>query len=141
MIRKTLAVCIFAVMWIFSIHTANAQTAPAAPNPFLDNVQASIIKTITAQENTVEVTLVDSVLTILRVNSNQNASSHGGRNNEAKSIADVVANALVNDETHASVHDIRVQYVKRNTSHSKVKVIDTVEFRKNPNGTFEMHTS
>jgi len=138
MIRKTTVACVLALMSLFVIQAAGAETPRSA---FLDSIQSSIIKTIAAEDNTVEITLTDSVLTVLRVNSNQNASSHGGRNNEAASIAAVSAKALETDEASASVHTIYVKYVRRVSSHPEGKVIDTVEFRKNSTGAFEIHTS
>ena len=113
MLRNTTAACVLALMAQFAVATAGAQTAPAPRSAFLDGMQSSVIKSIGAQDATVEVTLKESVLTVLRVNSNQNASSHEGRNIEASGIATVASKALGTDSATASVHTIRVQYLMR----------------------------
>ncbi len=141
MFRKTTAACLLALMSLFTIQTAGAQTSLTTRTVFLDSLQTSVIETIAAQDKTVEITLKDSVLTVLRVNSNQNGSTHGGRNNEAASIAGVASKSLATDTANASVHTIRVQYVSRDSAHPEGKVIDTIEFRKNSDGIFEIHTT
>ena len=129
------------MLTVFAIQTAGAQTASAPQAAFLDGMQASVSKSIGAQDNTVEITLTDSVLTVLRVNSNQNASSHAGRNNEATSIAALASKAMSADAAVAAVHTIRVQYLNRDSAHPDGDVIDTVEFRKNAKGVFDAHIS
>ena len=52
---------------------------------------------------TVEIILTDAVLTVLRVNSNQNDLSHAGRNNEATAIAVIASKAMSEDATAASI--------------------------------------
>ena len=95
---------------------------------------------IGAQDKTVEISLDGSLLTALRVNSNLNASSHGGRNNEAIAIADLASDAIGKAPEFAGVHTIKVQYIKRGDANA-VTIIDTVEFRKNAKGVFEFHAS
>lgn len=130
-----------ALITLFTIQAAGAQTAPTPRTALLDGMQASVSKSIGAQDKTVEITLANSVLTVLRVNSNQNASSHAGRNNEATSIADLASKAMSADAAGAAVHTIRVQYLTRDSAHPDGDVIDTVEFRKNAKGVFDAHIS
>jgi hypothetical protein len=139
MFRITKAACLLALISLFSIQLVSAQTALMPRSAFLDSIHSSVVKSIGAQDRTVEITLTDSVLTVLRVNSNQNVSSHAGRNNEATSIADIASRAFINDVTGASVHTIRVQYLTRDSANVDSAVIDTVEFRKNAKGEFEIH--
>jgi hypothetical protein len=141
MFRKMTAACLLTLMSLFAIETVDAQTAPTPRSAFLGRMQSSVTESIGAQDKTVEITLTNSVLTVFRVNSNQNASSHEGRNNEAISIAGVASKALGTDATSASVHTIRVQYLTRDSAHPKGNVIDTVEFRKNSKGAFEIHVT
>lgn len=141
MLRKTMAASLLAFISLFAVATAGAQTAQTLRTAFLEGLQSSVAKSIGAQDKTVEITLTGNVMTVLRVNSNQNASSHEGRNQEATSIAGVAQNALGTDANSASVHTIRVQYLTRDSAHPEGSVIDTVEFRKNSKGTFEIHVT
>jgi hypothetical protein len=141
MCRKTTAACLLALMSLFAAATASAQTAPTPDSAFLDGVQTSVTKSIAAQDKTVEITLTGNVLTVLRVNSNQNASSHEGRNNEAAEIARVAVKAMNSESKGASVHTIRVQYLIRDSANAQGMVVDTVEFRKNAKGAFEIHVT
>jgi len=139
MFRNMTAACLLALMSLFAIGSAGAQTAPASGGAFLDGMQSSVIQSIGAQDRTVEITVADSILTVTRVNSNMNASSHEGRNSEATAIARVVSKAMGADATSADVHTIRVEYLTRDSANANGEVIDTIEFRKNANGEFEIH--
>jgi len=153
MSRNTIAVGLLAVMSLCAVATADAQTAPQtapkatapktatkARSALLDGIQSSVIKSIGAQAKTVEITPPDTVLTVVRVNSNQNASSHEGRNNEAKVIAGIASDAIAKTPEFAGVHTIKVQYIKR-SAQDAVTTVDTIEFRKNATGAFEIHVS
>jgi hypothetical protein len=141
MFKNATAACLLALMSLFGVAKADAQTAPTQQSAFLIDMQSSVAKSIGAQDKTVEITLTDSILTVLRVNSNQNASSHEWRNNEATSIAGVASKTLGTDATSARVHTIRVQYLTRDSANPKGNVLDTVEFRKNSKGAFEIHVT
>ena len=123
---------------------AAANTTVCAQNrlsdgALMEELQKSIIQTVGAQEKTVEVTISGKILTIMRVNSNLNGSSHGARNNEAKAIALVVAKGITDRPDLKNVHTIRVQYLTRLGTEAKDRVLDTVDFRKDPSGIFEFH--
>lgn len=122
------------------IRSAQAQTTQTVTATGLAGLQASVIKAIGAQAKTVEISLNGPLLMALRVNSNLNDSSHGGRNNEAIAIAVVASDAIGKTPGLAGVSTIKVQYIKRNAENA-VTVIDTVEFRKNAAGAFEIHLS
>lgn len=141
MLTRTMAARLLALISLFAAATASAQIAPTPGSAFLDRMQTSVAKSIAAQDKTVEITLTGNVLTVLRVNSNQNGSSHEGRNNEATEIARVAVRAMAPDAKSSSVHTIRVQYMTRDSAHPEGNVIDTVEFRKNSKGEFEIHVT
>jgi hypothetical protein len=120
--------------------TAGAQATQAPAGPGVASLQGAVIKAIGAQDKTVEILLSGPLITVLRVNSNLNGSTHGGRNNEATAIAHVASDAISKTADFADVTTIRVQYIKR-SSESDVTIIDTVEFRKNAKGIFEIHVT
>ena len=122
---------------------ALAQTPPSGGDlrraAVLENIKKSVIQTVGAQEQTVEVTTSGNIVTVARVNSNLNNSTHGGRNNEAAAIAPVVFKAIADIPEFKTIHTIRVQYLVRRKLGEKRKVLDTVEFRKDSNGKFQFH--
>jgi len=143
MIRQLAAAFLLTVLGLIAVHTgeAHAQTVQTQRGPALDSMQASIVKAIAAQNTSVEISIDGPVLIALRVNSNLNDSTHAGRNNEANAIAKVASEAVVANKDYAVIHTIKVQYVKRDSAGAVGQVIDTVEFRKNAKGVFEMHVS
>ena len=56
-------------------------------------------------------------------------------------MASVVSRAILDHAEYKKVHAIRVQYLNRSGSPAKDKVFDTVDFRKNPQGAFEIHST
>jgi hypothetical protein len=110
-------------------------------NTFFETLERSIVQTTGAQENTVETMIKGNILIVSRVNSNMNEATHAGRNNEASAIASVVSKAIADKPEYKNIHTISVQYVSRDSSGSGRKVVDVVDFRKGPSGTFQLHTT
>jgi hypothetical protein len=103
------------------------------------DLKTKIIRSIGAQPETVEIGVAGNIVTVLRVNSNMNQSSHAGRDNEANAIAPLVAQVILAAPEFKNVHTIRVQYVSRRAAGGADTVIDTVDFRKTSSGSFEFH--
>ena len=143
MAKHILAYSLFSALLLIAHATvAPAQTTPsAARGDTLGNIQAAVNKAIGAQVKTVEVTKSGDVLVVSRVNSNMNAATHEGRNNEAKKIASIVARSIGDKSTFKTVSTIRVDYMIRATASPTGKVVDSVEFRKGPDGVFDFHQS
>jgi hypothetical protein len=103
------------------------------------DLTTTISRVIGAQTGTVEIAVRGNILTVLRINSNTNQSTHGGRDNEANAIAPVVSKAISGLPEFNNLHTIRVQYVVRSAPGAATKIIDTIDFRKAPGGAFEFH--
>ena len=114
-----------------------ASTAKQADT--LGNIQTSIVKTIGAEAKTVHVTSNGSVLVVARVNSPMNDTTHEGRNNEAKVIAALAAKEIASEPKFAKVSTIRVEYSAHSAPGTKSKLVDSVDFRKGPDGVFDFH--
>ena len=131
------------VGWLLVADTTamHAQTAPSAAKQLATpaNIQDSIVKAVGAEEKTVEVTTRGGVLIVARVNSNMNASTHAGRDNEAKVIGSLVAKRIAEEPEFKKVVTIRVEYLDRSAPTAKAKVVDSVEFRRGPDGVFDFH--
>ena len=119
---------------------AQAQTATSTAKHVdaLGNIHTSIVKTIGADAKTVHVTSNGSVLVVARVNSPMNGTTHEGRNNEAKMIATLAAKEIASEPKFAKVSTIRVEY-SAHSAPAKSKLVDSVEFRKGPDGVFDFH--
>ena len=132
---------LFGWLFVAGTTTALAQTAPPAAKQVDTpaNIQASIIKEIGAEEKTVEVTTSGNILIIARVNSNMNASTHAGRDNEAKVIGSLVAKRIADEPEFKKVVTIRVEYSVLSAPAAKRKVVDSIEFRKGQDGVFDFH--
>jgi hypothetical protein len=130
------------VGWLLvGLTTAQAQAASSAGDQFgtLASIEKSIVKAIGAEAKTVKVTSSGGILLVARVNSNMNGSTHEGRNNEAQVIAPLVAKEIGSNPKFGNATTIRVEYVVRSSPATKSKVVDSVEFRKGPDGVFDSH--
>jgi hypothetical protein len=107
----------------------------------LQNIRASIIQAIGAQEATVDLKIAGGILMISRVNSTLNQANHAARDGEASQIASLVAKTILGKPEFSKIHTIRVQYVGRIKTGSHEKIIDTVDFRRDPSGVFHFHTT
>jgi cytoskeletal protein RodZ len=107
----------------------------------LQNIRTSIIQAIGAQEPAVDLKIAGGILMISRVNSTLNQANHTARDGEASRIATLVAGTIVGKTEFNKIHTIRVQYVGRIKTGSHEKIIDTVDFRRDPNGVFHFHTT
>ncbi|MFZ1951508.1 MAG: hypothetical protein WB037_21765 [Pseudolabrys sp.] len=120
--------------------TLHAQMSPPQEQPsVLAEIRTAIIRSIGAQPETVEIAVAGNILTVLRINSNMNDSTHGGRDNEANAIAPIVSKAISGGPEFKNLTTIRVQYVIRSGPGAASKIIDTIDFRKAPSGSFEFH--
>ena len=112
-----------------------ATTKPAA----VEAVRKFVAQNIGAPEDSIEILKKGKILTITRVNSAMNESNHQSRNDDAASIMAVVTKAIADKAEFKSLYSVNVQYTSRAEAASKSKIIDTIEFRKNQQGAFEMH--
>jgi hypothetical protein len=120
-------------------NTAFAVSPKETIKNYNEEIRLAIINTIGSKDETVELVIADHIFKVLRVNTNMLKSNHQGVNNEATAIASVVSKTIADKPEYKDILAIRVEYVKRSGSSSKNKVIDSVNFRKNQNGVFELH--
>ncbi len=107
----------------------------------LQNIRTSIIQAIDAQDATVDLKIAGGVFMVSRVNSTLNQADHSARDGEASRIASLVAGLIVGKPEFNKIHTIRVQYVGRIKTGGHEKIIDTVDFRRDPSGVFHFHTT
>jgi hypothetical protein len=119
----------------------SAQAQPSGKNgqhvAALNDARSLIIRTIGAEEGSVVIVRTEKTVTVERINSNMNGSSHGGRDNEAIVIGPIISQAIADKPEFKGVVVIRVQYMQRTSA--KDKIVDTIEFRKDAGGKFQFH--
>ena len=97
MLKRHLGAVLIALFSFLAQSSAilHAQLPPPQEQPsVLAEIRTTIIRTIGAQPETVEIAVTENNLTVLRINSNMNKSTHGGRDNEANAIAPIVSKAI-----------------------------------------------
>ena len=142
MLKRHLGAVLIALFSFLAQSSAilHAQLPPPQEQPsVLAEIRTTIIRTIGAQPETVEIAVTENNLTVLRINSNMNESTHGGRDNEANAIAPIVSKAISGRVEFKNLSTIRVQYVVRSAPGAASKIVDTIDFRKTPSGVFEFH--
>jgi hypothetical protein len=144
MLRHHLGVTLIALFSLLSQSNATLQAqAPlskeTSKSTVLAQIRTTIIRTVGAQAKTVDIAVTENILTVLRINSNMNDATHGGRDNEANAIAPIASKAISETVEFKNINTIRVEYVVRSAPDAATKVIDTIDFRKGPSGVFEFH--
>ena len=119
--------------------SVDAKTNAPEKTVSIEAVRKLVALDIGAPEYSIEIVKKGKVLTITRINSSLNESSHQNRNEEAASIMAVVVKAIADVAEYNSLYSIAVHYTSRTNASSKASVIDTIEFRKNQKGEFEIH--
>ena len=90
-------------------------------------------------KSSVEVSSANHQMTIGMVNGTLNSGSRGERNAEAGRITSLVAKTMAGRPEFADVLVIHVDFIQRLGDHSTV--VQAIDFRKAPNGTFEFHVT
>lgn len=134
--RSFLLVC---MMGICAPCIAYAATAEEVIRNDNEDIRLAIVKTIGASNQSVKIAIKANVFKVLRVNSNMIKSNHAGVNNEATAIASVVSKNIAEKPEYNNIIAIRIEYVKQSGTTNKNKIMDSVNFRKNQDGTFKLH--
>ena len=114
-----------------------AQTAESS----LQSVRTSIVQAIGAPDAAVEVKIMGNIFVVSRINTVLNQANHSARDSEASLIATIAAKTIADKPEFKNIRTIRVLYVASLKSGRYEKIIDTVDFRKDPSGVFHFHTT
>ena len=134
---RAMALVGFALLLAASQSHAQAPPNQASGPGVLTDIRSAVVRLIGAQDKEVEIKMAGKVLVVMRVNSNMNAGTHAGRDNEAQAIVAAVAKGLAEKPELGSLVAVRVEYVTR--SRWRSRVVDRVEFRRDPSGRFQFH--
>jgi len=94
--------------------TLHAQTTSAQDQERLStlvDIRKSVVRSMGATDQTVEVIVERNVLILLRVNGNMNESTHAGRDNEATAIASIASKAISGKVAFKDVASLQVRYI------------------------------
>ena len=137
--RSLLTAAVITLLFLVTIFhlAAKAQSPDSTPQA----IRTAIIQAIGADERSVEVSITHNVFRVSRVNSSLNQTTHGARDGEASRIATLVAKMIAGNTAYKNIHTIRVLYVAKLKPGGYEKVIDTADFRRDPSGVFQFHTT
>ncbi len=139
--KRSSAVGAIMLLSAIACGAVKAQTHALADAQQLENIRTAVIKVIGTRGDRVEVLVSGNILAIARVNSAMNQTGHAARDSEASRIAAAVAKTIAGNPEFENIHTIRVRYVNRARSGTHGRVIDTVDFRKDPSGAFVFHAT
>ena len=136
MMNKMLARPLAAFLFLFAMGAGALDAQPATTQEL---IRGQLTQALGARAGTLEVSTTTTLLTILRINTALNNSTHSHRNQEAERIARTVSESLKGLPNASKILAINVEYVKRDKSGGRDHLVDRIELRKNPDGTFTVH--
>lgn len=118
-------------------HAQASSSQSRQPSVSMTDLKRSVARAIGLPTNEIQLHFIDTVLIVVLTDSKMNSASHSARDNEAGAILSVIAGAVDKASEHKSLATIRIQYIA--LSAGTARVIDTVEFRKDADGKFQLH--
>ena len=139
LIAGIVALFLMPIQSTLTMHAQGPTTEDVKRLSVLVDIRESVIRSIGAAPETVDVSMAGKALTVARINSNMNRSGHAGRDNEAKAIARIVSEWISGKPEFGGLIAIRVQYEMRSAifRRTHILVVDTVNFRAGPDGRFQ----
>lgn len=134
-------IALFMSLLVIDIGNVMGQASNTQSKTSLEGLQVNLAHSFGADGSTIEVVLVEHVLTVSRHNSYLNNGSHVDRNNEAVSIVSVIQREISGKPEFKDVLIIRVQHILNVKESAERKFIDKLEFIKNQGGVFEFHST
>jgi hypothetical protein len=132
MLARSFALCL--ILAAFGLGAIYAQTTAS-----IESLRGEVTQALGAAPASVQVARTALLLTISRVDSPMNGSTHAGRNAEAEKIAAAISPSLKGLPDAAKLLTINVDYIQREAANGKDKLIDRIEFRRNVDGAFTLH--
>jgi len=128
---------IVSLAWGAAVQFSYAETAIAS----LAQIKQSILEALRYDATTIDVTATSVQIVVTVVNSDLNGSlaTHHERETEAAEIVGAVAVTLAKSPELAAIEAIHVDYVARQPGSTHSDVVDAIDFRRNPQGKFELH--
>jgi hypothetical protein len=106
---------------------------------YLPDIKKAVVAATGAESASVELTTTANRIVVTLINSSLMDASSMAREHEASKIASTVAKAIAPQPEFKSIQVIHVDYVKKDGS--KSHTVDSIDFRKDPDGNFRHHIS
>ncbi len=132
---------IIAMLLVCSISSSHSSVRAQTVNPTLQSIRAAIIQATGVPDASLDLRIAGKTFVVSRINSALNQVNHSARDGEASRIATVVAKAIGDGVSYKDIHTIRVLYVATLKPGGQQKILDTIDFRKDPSGVFHFHTT
>ena len=117
----------------------HAQTASDRQKATIGSIKQAILADTGYPAAAVEVTATASQYVVTVVNSKLTSASGKEREAEATRIVAAIARTITGNADSRTILTIHVDYVSREQGGSGSHTVDTIDFRRNPQGAFEHH--
>ena len=137
LIGSLAVVLVFAALW----ESAHAQSGLSAgqPSTSLNEVKQAILPSTGYHPSEVELTATNVQFMVTLVNSKLVAGPASRRESEASRITAAIAGVIAEMPEFKGIQAIHVDYVSRKPDGSASRIIDGIDFRKDPQGKFQHH--
>ena len=132
---------ILAALLVWSTSSSQSVVRAQTVDSSLQSIRAAIIQATGVPDSSLDLKIAGKIFVVSRINSALNQTNHSTRDGEASRIATVVAKTIGDGAAYKDIHTIRVLYVATLKPDGQQKIIDTIDFRKDPSGVFHFHTT
>ena len=116
-----------------------AQTAPERQQASLAGIKQAIVADTGYDAGAIELTASSIQFVVIVINSKLTGASGKQREAEAGRIVAAITRAIAGNADFRTVQAIHVDYVSRKQGSTHSRTVDGIDFRKNPQGSFEHH--
>ena len=143
MLKRSLPIGFLAVVLVFTAlwegGHAQSELSPGQPNIPLNEVKQAILTATGYDPAAVELTAAKVQFVVTLVNSKLVTGPASGRESEANRITAAIAGVIAEMPEFQGIQAIHVDYVSRWRDGSASRIIDGIDFRKDPQGNFQHH--
>ena len=138
MLMRLLPVGFLTILLVFTPFCARPGVA-GQPDTSLDEVKQAILTATGYEPAAVELTATKVQFVVMLVNSKLTSGPASRRENEARRITEVIAGVIAEMPEYQGIQAIHIDYVSRKSDGSASRIIDGIDFRKDPQGKFCHH--
>ncbi len=132
---------ILATLLVCSMNSSQSLVEAQTVDSSLQSIRAAIIQATGVPDSSLDLKVAGKIFVVSRINSALNQVNHSARDGEASRIATVVAKTIDDGVSYKDIHTIRVLYVATLKPGGQKKIIDAIDFRKDPTGLFHFHAT
>ena len=144
MLKRSLLIGSFAIVLVFVALSGASYTqllSAERQNASLNEVKNAILAATGYDPAAVELTATHVQFAVTLVNSKLVAGPASGRESEASRITTAIADVIAEMPEFEGIQVIHIDYVSRKPDGSASRIIDGIDFRKDPQGNFQHHIS